>query len=56
MMHKIFQMMFDPIYIFSNQTNPDSSRDSLTAGHTHDLSCLQEEDKGPLACGEWHVR
>ncbi len=55
-MQKIFGMIPERVYIFSPQTNPEGSRNILTASHTHCLSCHQEEDKGSLACGERHVR
>ena len=56
MMQKIFGMIPELVYIFSPQTNPERTRNILTAGHTHCLSCHQEEYKGPLACGERYVR
>jgi len=56
MMQKIFGMTPELVYIFSPQTNPKRSRNILTAGHTHCMSCHQGEYKGPLACGERHVR
>ena len=40
----------------SVQAGPDNSMDLLSAYHTQCLSCHQEESKGPLACGECHVR
>ena len=56
MIDKNFGRIPDLVYIFSLQTNPERSRDILTAGHTKFLNYHREENKSPLACGERHGR